>query len=371
MCAKETTITLQHAFFEPCERPLVESGGLAASTFTYSTGVHAIRLSNEEGSLVILPFQGQQIWSAEFGGRNLTMKSMFDEPNPTQNYLQTYGGFLLHCGATAMGVPGEGDSHPVHGELPNTPYDSAYVVVGKDDDGEYIGVGGEYKYTVAFSTNYVARPLVKLYAGESFCHVKLEVENLKKTPMEFMYLAHINFRPVDNGQLVYSAICTPEHVRVRKSIPSHVRPGPGYVEYLEALGKHPERHHVLRPELTFDPEVVFSIDYLADDAGWAHSMQVHPDGAADFIRHRPSQLDTGVRWICRTPDQDALGICLPATAEPEGYTAEKAKGNIKVLEGGDTFVCEMEAGVLAADAASELAAHIHDMIAAGEAEEAG
>ena len=75
----------------------------------------------------------------------------------------------------------------------------------------------------------------------------------------------------------------------------------------------------------------FAIDYLADDEGWAHSMQVHPDGSADFIRHRPEQLDKGVRWIYRSPDQDALGIILPATAEPEGYTAEKAKGNVKVL----------------------------------------
>ena len=178
-------------------------------------------------------------------------------------------------------------------------------------------------------------------------------------------MMHVNFRPVDNGRLVYSAQCTPEHVRVRKSIPSHVRPGPGYVEYLEELGKHPERHHVLSSDLTFDPEVVFSIDYLADAAGWAHSMQVHPDGYADFIRHRPSQLDKGVRWICRTPDQDALGINLPATAEPEGYTAEKAKGNVKELPGGGVFVSEIEAGVLTLAEAAELETHIESIIAAG------
>jgi hypothetical protein len=29
--------------------------------------------------------------------------------------------------------------------------------------------------------------------------------------------------------------------------------------------------------------------------------------------------------------QAAIGIVLPATAEPEGYHAEKAKGNIKVI----------------------------------------
>ena len=82
-----------------------------------------------------------------------------------------------------------------------------------------------------------------------------------------MYLAHINFRPVDNGRLIYSAACTPQTVRVRRSSPSHIRPPAGYAEFLEELAQHPERHHVLAPGLAFDPEVVFFIDYLADADG--------------------------------------------------------------------------------------------------------
>jgi len=363
MPASETRVEVRSQFIDNLERPFVQHGALTASTFRFSTGVDAIRIRNEKGSLVVLPFQGQQIWSAEFGGRTLTMKSPFAEPVPTQEYLQTYGGFVLHCGFNAMGVPAEGDKHPLHGELPNAPYQSAYVVVGSDDEGEYIGVGGAHKHTLAFGTNYEARPLVKLYAGASNCRIFFEAENLNHTPMEYMYMAHINFRPVDNSRLVYSAQCTPEHVRVRKSIPSHVTPSPGYREYLDELEKHPEKHHLLAPEIVFDPEIVFAIDYVADDEGWAHSMQVHPDSSADFIRHRPSQLDKGVRWIYRSPDQDALGIFLPATAEPEGYAAEKAKGNIKVLGAGESFKCEIEAGVLDPAAAGALSAHIEEVLA--------
>lgn len=365
MRPSETIIHLAPAFFGPSEQTLVEHDSFSVSAFQYSTGVNALRMRNDQGSLVMLPFQGQQIWSAEFGGRNLTMKSMFDEPRATQNYLETYGGFLLHCGATAMGVPAEGDTHPVHGELPNARYQKASVVLGEDEGGAYVGLRGEYQHTVAFTANYMARPLVKLYAGASRCCIHLTVENLKHTPMEFMYLAHVNFRPVDNGRLVYSAPCTPEHVRVRKSIPSHVRPGPGYREYLQELERDPQRHNVLSPELTFDPEVVFSLDYIADTDGWAHSMQVHPDGSADYIRHRPSQLDKGVRWICRTPDQDAIGIVLPATAEPEGYTAEKAKGYVKSIPAGSSYSCEMEAGSLSAAEAQEMASQIEQILATG------
>ncbi|MCC6167301.1 MAG: DUF4432 family protein, partial [Caldilineaceae bacterium] len=307
--------------------------------------------------------QGQQIWSASFGGRTLTMKSMFDQPKATQNYLETYGGFLLHCGATAMGVPTGGDTHPLHGELPNAPYQKAWLVLGSDERGDYIGLGGEYEHIVAFNHHYVAHPLVKLYAGESRCTVDLTVTNLKRTPMEFMYLAHINFRPVDNGRLVYSAQPTPEHVRVRKSIPAHVRPGPGYREFMQELEQHPEKHHVLAPDLAFDPEIVFTIDYTADAEGWAHTLQVHPDGSADYVRHKPAQLDKGVRWICRTPDQDAIGLVLPATAEPEGYSAEKSKGNIKTIPAGGSYTCEMEAGILDAGEAQRTAAHVEQIVA--------
>ena len=343
----ETLIHLTPAAFSDMERPLVEHGDLSATLYRYPSGVCAVRLQNGLGHLVMLPFQGQQIWSAAFGGRELTMRSMFSEPRPTQAYLETYGGFLVHCGATAMGVPTGSDNHPLHGELPNAPYQRAWLAAGEDARGSYLALGGVYEHTVAFSTHYVAQPEVRLYAGATRFPIAITIHNLKRTPMDLMYLAHVNFRPVDNGRLVYSAHCDPQHVRVRRSIPSHIRPAADYVDFLDSLAAHPERHNLLEPGLAFDPEVVFFVDYEADAAGWAHTMQVHPDGSADYIAHRPDQLDHGVRWICRTPDQDALGMVLPATAEPEGYSAEKAKGNLRCLGPGASVRFEMEAGYLA------------------------
>ena len=232
-----TKITLKPGMFAEHEQTLVEHGSLSASTFRYSTGVCALRISNDQGELILLPFQGQQIWSASFLGRNLTMKSMFDEPRATRDYLDTYGGFLLHCGATAMGVPTAADNHPLHGELPNAPYSEAYLLTGEDDLGRYITLCGRYQHTVAFSTNYVAEPRTTLHEDASLFGVSMTVTNLKRTPMELMYMAHVNFRPVDNSRLVYSAPCTPETVSLRASIPSHVTPGPGYLEFLDELSR--------------------------------------------------------------------------------------------------------------------------------------
>jgi len=358
----ESTIHLRPEFFDAKERVLVENDIFTASALRYESGVAGLRLANDVGQVVMLPYQGQQIWSACFGGRALTMRSMFDEPQATRDYLRTYGGFLIHCGFTAMGVPGPQDTHPLHGELPNARYQKAWIVLGEDQDGAYIGLGGCYRHTVAFSTNYTAEPLVKLYAGSSLIHVSMTCRNRKQTPMEYMYLAHVNFRPVDNSRLLYSAAVTPQNVRVRRSIPSHVKPGPGYMEFLDALGRDPAQHHLLDPQLSFDPEIVFSINYHAGADGWAHSLQVHPDGGADYIRHRPQQLPVGVRWICRTPDQDALGLLLPATAEPEGYTAEKAKGYVAELAAGAEWRCDYVMGALGADEAAQIAERIGQIV---------
>jgi hypothetical protein len=354
----DTIIHLKPELFTERECPLVEHGLLSASVFRYDSGVCAVRVSNDLGQLVLLPFQGQQIWSAQFGGRDLTMRSMFSQPRPTQAYLETYGAFLVHCGATAMGVPTQEDSHPLHGELPNAPYDRAWLVAGEDARGPYLAMSGEYEHIVAFNHHYIARPEVRLYAGATRFPISITIHNLKRSPMELMYLAHVNFRPVDNGRLAYTAHCTPAHVRVRQSIPSHLRPPAGFAEFLSELTEHPERHNVLAPGMAFDPEVVFFIDYLADAGGWAHSMQIHPDGSADYIAHRPDQLNHGVRWISRTADQDCLGIILPATAEPEGYHAEKAKGNIQTLGAGASVRFDMEAGYLTLAETSQYEAKI-------------
>lgn len=344
---QETTIHLHPSFFPEKERILVEKGELSAVLARTDTGVDTVRISNSRGHLLMLPFQGQQIWDAAFDGRTLTMKSMFTRPCATRDYLGNYGGFLLHCGLSSMGVPMGEDTHPLHGELPNAPYQGAWLVVGEDAAGPYIGLGGEYRHTVAFNCDYTARPLVKLHAGAAVFPVRMEAVNRKKTPMETMYMAHVNFRPVDGGKLVYSAPCTPKDVRVRKSIPSHVKATESYREFLRKIEADPSIHNVLKPGLAFDPEVVFTIDYRAGADGWARTMMLHPDGFASCIRHKPAQLDKGIRWICRTPDQDAAGILLPATAEPEGYHAEKAKGNLKTLAAGAAAVYEMEIGLLA------------------------
>jgi len=350
-------LELYRSHFEETERQLVEIGELCVSTFRYASGIEALRVRNARGEVIILPFKGQQIWRASFDGRDLTMKSMFDEPVDTMVYLQNYGAFLLHCGLTGLGDPGPEDNHPLHGEMPNAPFQKAWLEI--DALSQKITIAGSYHYTVAFSTNYLATAKIVMEAGSALLDVSLEVENLKHTAMEMMYLAHANFRPVDHGELHYSASYDAASVRVRRSVPAHISPKPDYMAFIKQLAKDPLPHHQFDPSLAFDPEVVFSIDMLADNKGFAHAIQIHPDGSADYIGYRPDQAPICMRWICRTPDQDGLGLAFPATAEVEGFTAEKSKGNIVKLDGKKSWSITMRMGLLTAEESGDMKARIN------------
>ncbi|MEO0637182.1 MAG: DUF4432 family protein [Pseudomonadota bacterium] len=342
-------------WFSDTERLVAETAGMRVTAFRFPSGVAALRVTNERGEIVILPYQGQQIWSATFDGRNLTMGSMFHQPIPTRNYLETYGAFFIHCGMTAIGAPGEGDDHVLHGEIPNAPFADAVLEFSEDGG---VRVLGQFTYTKAFAHNYTAHASVSLGPSDTLIDVSIEVQNHKHTPMDLMYLGHANFRPVDDGQLVYSATYDANHVRVRRSIPAHISPPEGYRELLEQLADDPTESHVLRPDMTFDPEVVFTLDMQADDNGFAHAMQRHPDGHADYIRFRPDQTPMATRWICRTADQQGLGMAFPSTSEVEGYSAEKAKGQYVELAGGDSWRCDIRLGALNAADAADMARHI-------------
>lgn len=334
-------------------RLVATAGGLAAEVFRYASGFEALRLVTPRAEVVVLPFLGQQVWRAAFDGRELAMRSMFDEPVVTDSYLATYGAFFLHCGITRMGPPSPGDPHPLHGELPLGRFETADLVF--DEAAGRIGVRGLFRHRVAFTAHYEAVAEVSLGADETALDIGLEVTNRRPAaPLELMYLGHANFRPVDHGRLVYAAPYTPVDVAVRRSIPPHVKAGPDYAGFLAQLSEDPARHHVMDPGLPFDPEAVFTLRMIADDTGWTHAMQVHPQGHADFISYDARTLPLAIRWVCRTGDQQGLGIALPATAGVEGHATEKAAGRLVLVPPQGQWSARMRMGTLDAAAAAAM-----------------
>jgi hypothetical protein len=113
------------------------------------------------------------------------------------------------------------------------------------------------------------------------------------------------------------------------------------------LKKNPEVTRVLRPEDEYNPEVVFYVENLRHDAkGMTHMIQKHVDGTSDYVSYDVRQLNHTVRWMLKHRDQQVIGMALPSTCEPEGYTAEKKKGNVRSLPGQEKVTFSVKTGFL-------------------------
>jgi hypothetical protein len=173
--------------------------------------------------------------------------------------------------------------------------------------------------------------------------------------MELMYMCHVNFRPVEEGRIVQCVGWTREGMKLRTTIPGHVSVSEGFRDFMARLEENPRLTEIIKPEDEYNPEVVFFMNSpRVDEQGWSHFLQVHPDGSADYIRYKTKELDHSARWISRTEDQAGLGLALPATCDPEGYTAEKRKGNIKLISGQSSVSFSVVAGYLEAKEAQEM-----------------
>lgn len=358
--AAPVRIELHRSVFGERERVLAQSGDFVATTFRYATGVEALRIENGVGHVTWLPFQGQQIWDAHFVGRDLTMRSMFPEPRPTRDYLRTYGAFFIHCGGTSMGNPGPTDTHPLHGELPNLPYDSAQLVFGEDGTGRYVELTGTGRDTQAFHHDFVARPRIRLREGSTDIEATIEVENCATKRMAFLYLGHINFRPADDAALIDTVRDDSADVILRQptlgeDVPEAVR------AYHRAVAADPSAHRSLAAGVPVEPELVLTMRAAAGPDGWAHALHRHPDGSGDFVSHRPAELPFAVRWLTRSGDQDALGLVLPATAAPDGLAAATQKGQLVMIDPGASYRATMRFGVLDGAATAALSARIESI----------
>jgi hypothetical protein len=155
-------IILRRNFFTDKEKLFLETEDLKVSVFKYETGIEALRIQNDLGHILVLPFKGQLIWEAVFNGRELNMYRINKkEPKPSNFYLDSaFGSYFFHAGAMAVGNPGEGNTHPLHGELPYADYEEAALIIGDDDTGHYVGLTGLFTYNRGFGPCYEARPII-------------------------------------------------------------------------------------------------------------------------------------------------------------------------------------------------------------------
>lgn len=342
-------ISLKRSFFKNEAFELINCGDIKVTAFSYPSGIEALKVENSKGHFEILPFHGQQIWKFTFGGRDLTMDTTIKEPVYSEQYLGNYGGFLYHCGVSAFGVPQPGDTHPQHGEIPNIEYNEAYIRCDEDEKGKYVAIGGILDYDIAFVRKYRFCPECRLYENSSVIKLFVTIENMKNAPMEYMYLCHINFAPIEGAKLVYSAKRDEEHIKVHKIVSPDLSTehAEKLKTFMDRVQEKPELHDTVGVEgECYNPEVCFAIKYEGDENNRAYTMQYKKGEGACYVSHPIDALPVGVRWISKTLDEKAMGMILPATSEHYGYLDSKRKGYVKTLGGKEKLSFCMEIGYL-------------------------
>lgn len=355
----ETVLHLtQDLFPANGERQLIEGRGFSVSAFRYPSSVEGLRIENERGHVVVLPCLGQMIWEAVFDGRSLGMGNVFPYPRNGASILETYGAFAYHAGVLRNGTPGPQDTHPLHGEMPVQRMDSAYLVIGGEGEDAWLRLGGHVEYVMGFGPHYVARPSVTVKRDSGLLDVAMEVENLSAHEMELMYMLHANFDFVADATIHQPAEYSPEQTVVRQAIPGHVTPSPEFLALLEDLKTNPARMQTLSEPDLYSPEQVFYIRGLKrDENGRTRLAMELPEGGAFSVAYSPDDFPHCVRWILNDGDAQVAAFALPSTCEPEGYTAEKAKGHVRLLAPGEKQFFPVTIGLLdAAEAKTAVAA---------------
>jgi len=340
----QATMRITPAMFRAPLR-LMKLDGLRVELFRYDSGVEGIRVTNDIGKVEILPFQGQQIWDAQFYGRTLTMRSTFSEPVRTKEYLANYGAYFIHCGGSAMGNPAPGDSHALHGELPNARMDRCDIAVASDGCAPAVIVSGTFTHRVAFGPYFRARMRTRITQGTGVMVTSARLTNLSSEHRPLMYLAHVNFRPAEDGAVLETLQTGAQPVSradaeiVRNNAATTLRAGESEVGISQLLQKG----------VSVTPELVQTVPIAVNEDGWRVTVQQHRDHQRDIVASRSTHLNHTIRWLRRTADDDAFGLALPSSAEVDGFIAERAKGHVALFGRGRSLSGTVVHGALGTD----------------------
>lgn len=322
---------LNHDMFGPAEFTLYQDDDFKAVTFTYPSGVEAVRMENSRGQLTVLPYMGLIIWDAVFDSISLKMKDMFSQPLPGTAIADTYGCFQFTSGLLGGGTPAPEDDYQLHGEAPTSRMDSAWLEFG---DGT-MSLHGQFEYVKGFGDHYLSRPAVTLHADSGLFDIGLEVTNLSNyQTMPLQYMCHMNYAYVHDGHMEQNV--PDEAFRLRQTVPAHVHPTPQWLAYNEELKASGDLINDLNDESHYDPEIVFFSQNLTKFTDVAE-FRLHLNAEHNFLtRFSTEQFPIVTRWILYNADQQVAAFALPGTSTPEGRAAAEKAGTLIHLKPQET-----------------------------------
>ena len=280
------------------------------------------------------------IWDAVFDQLSLKMASAFDKPYLGTQVTDTYGMFQFTSGVLASGTPSETDQHPLHGEYPMTKIDHIYLEFDQDN----IIIGGEYEYVKGFGYHYRTHNTVIMHAASALIDIGLKVTNLSNyQTMPLQYLNHLNYCYVNGATM--SANVPENALKLRRSIPAHVKPTANWRAFNRELQTSGEVIEVLDDGSRFDPEIVYMSTDLRPFVDRAVFKMSLPDGPTCVTAFSTKELPFVTRWLLHNPDQQVAAFAIPGTSHPDGYNAASQAGTLIHLAAGETQSFTVTTGI--------------------------
>ncbi|MBS5865645.1 MAG: hypothetical protein KIC37_04745 [Coriobacteriaceae bacterium] len=338
-----TKVNINPKMFGDLPFEVLRDGELSVSAIRFKSGVDGLKISNSRSSMVVLPYMGMQIWQLCFDGEDVSQKSMFEEPLATTKFGDNYGGFLYHCGLNNINGPEAGEAdYPMHDVLPFAVFDDVYIGIGTDEAGKYLSVGGSYVFRNSQELHWAYNPELKLYESSTMVEMSARIENRRRSPLEYLWLCHMNWLGCDGSRFVYSCPTDSEHIQVSAPDEGDGSPRAQKIfEYGKKLVADPTLADVLDSEnQVFDPEMCINYKYEADSNGWAHALMERPDGDGFYVSWDMTYAPYALRWFCRTGDEDGVGIALPSTGTNRSSAYQRSHGHFNTLESGKSdLIC--------------------------------
>ena len=317
-------------FFTNTEKTLFSNNEVTISTFCYQSGVEAVRIIIGKGEFIWLPFLGQQLWDWNIDGKSQKFSGFVQEPSYNKTFLENYGAFLIHCGITGMGNPQVEDSHLHHGELPVAIFQEAWIAFDFENKEYPISLGGTYNRKVPFKEDYMFSVVLGINSNGLSVTSNIDIRNCSHVPLDYMYLSHINFDFHDALSLEYPTYqFDSSHLRIIGN---------------DVYKQKPSLLLTLDEEHEYDPEVVAVLQHKGEEKQFTSKLH-KKNGNTYWVTQDTKILDHTVLWMTHTKDRGACGFALPATAGPQGKTAESDYGNMKTLSYNEDVSLQFSFGV--------------------------
>lgn len=357
-------VMLKKELFDYVPFSVIDDLNFTVVAFKYKSGVEGLRISNGLCSMVVTPYMGHQIWELEINGRNMTQKSIFDQPLMTDKFGDNYGAFLIHCGLTNLNGAGEGENYPLHGELPFAKYDDNIIEIGEDEKGRYLSVSGTYTYRNSQEYYYEYKPKIKLYKDNTLVNVRNEINNKRSSELKYLFMCHMNWLGVDGSKILDSVQKDENKIDVPlNDYHSESNIKSGLWDFANKVKDNPETIDTIDfKNQIFNPEFCVNVQHTPDDTNWAHALCILPENDSYYVGFNCHNIKNSVKWFCKNEDENGLGFCLPTTGNNQSSKHQYENQLYNSVKGLSSDYIEFSFGYKDVDETEYMGNHIKNIL---------